>query len=347
MLKDLISLFQKDLKEEPSVVIFEKDLSLHDLLKECLLHEGIKNFRFLFEERALFQQLQEETPTILIYDYEVFENGQQVYTFLTQLKNLFPNLKIFLIIPYEKEINLGDLFFAGADEVLQKPFRLGDFLARFIKVLRTYYLEQRLLQLLTEDPLTYAYNRRYFETAIREEAIRALRYNIPLSLLMIDLDNFKKYNDTFGHTEGDKVLQGVALLFCECVRIKIDKVCRYGGDEFIIILPHTDWVKAVNITKRIISQYEKSSFDPVTLSIGVAQLIDRGEVEKSVSDLINRADQAMYEAKKISGNSFVVDPETMSKFPAAEVQPEDQSSPGLPSPSPQVLPEKNYPAPRP
>jgi two-component system cell cycle response regulator len=333
MLKEILDSIKRELKETPRIVIFEEEEETKELIEEALKYHGVEEIKFVQNEEELFLFLSKVCPTVLVYSF--CGNFQEVIANINQIKSLFPKLKLFCLAPYDDEVDLARLFFFGADEAIQKPFSMGEFIARLTKLLRTYYLEKKVEQLLVEDPLTFAYNRRFFEASIREEALRALRYGFPLSLVMIDLDKFKHYNDTYGHAEGDKVLQGIAVLLCENMRLKVDKVCRYGGDEFVIILPHTDWKKALVVVKRIIKAYEKNPFEPVTLSFGIASLIDRGDLERSVSDLIIRADSAMYQAKKMPGNTFVIDPETIIASSKEEAPLVVQPSPRLQQPHPQ------------
>ncbi len=309
MLKEILDSIKRELKETTRIVIFEEEEEAKELIEEALKYHGVEEIKIVKNEEELFLFLSKVSPTVLVYSF--CGDFQKVIANINQIKSLFPKLKVFCLAPYDDEVDLARLFFSGADEAIQKPFSMEEFIARLAKLLRTYYLEKKVEQLLVEDPLTFAYNRRFFEESIREEALKALRYGFPLSLVMIDLDKFKYYNDTYGHAEGDKVLQGIALLLCENTRFKVDKVCRYGGDEFVIILPHTDWKRALTVVKRIIKAYEKNPFKPVTLSFGIASFIDRGDLERSVSDLIMRADSAMYQAKKMPGNTFVVDSETI------------------------------------
>jgi diguanylate cyclase (GGDEF)-like protein len=329
MLNEILDKIKRELKETPRIVIFEEE-EANELIEEALRYYGVEEIKIVKNEEELFLFLSKDCPTMLVYSFG--GDFQKVIANINQIKSLFPKVKVFCLAPYDDEVDLARLFFSGADEAIQRPFSIGEFIARLAKLLRTYYLEKKVEHLLVEDPLTFAYNRRFFEASIREEALRALRYGFPLSLVMIDLDKFKYYNDTFGHAEGDKVLQGIAVLLCENTRFKIDKVCRYGGDEFVIILPHTDWERALIVVKRIIKAYEENAFEPVTLSFGIASLIDRGELERSVSDLIKRADSAMYQAKKMPGNTFVVDPETIIASSKEEAPPVVQPSPRLQQP---------------
>ncbi|MGQ9509952.1 MAG: sensor domain-containing diguanylate cyclase [Thermodesulfobacteriota bacterium] len=151
------------------------------------------------------------------------------------------------------------------------------------------------------DPLTNLYNRRYFEERLMGEAQRAFHGGSSLSLIMVDIDHFKKINDTFGHTEGDKILQEVATLLKNSVRKK-DTVARYGGEEFVIILPEAGLDEANMIAERIRRLIEKTSFTigrvqmNITVSLGISNFPTHHV--KTKEELVRMADQALYEAKR-------------------------------------------------
>ncbi len=152
------------------------------------------------------------------------------------------------------------------------------------------------------DALTKLYSRRYVMRRLTEEVRRSERYNEALSVAMLDVDDFKKVNDTSGHDKGDEVLKGVAKIVMRNVR-SIDFVGRYGGEEFLIIFPHTPLSRAMRSCERIRKKVEYARlFSPsLTVSIGVAQL---GETD-SVDDVIKKADTALYLAKSYGKNMVV------------------------------------------
>jgi two-component system, cell cycle response regulator len=160
----------------------------------------------------------------------------------------------------------------------------------------------RLEQLAQTDPLTQLLNRRALTERITAEMERALRYDSTMALLMIDLDHFKKVNDTYGHLVGDDVLRDVGQLLSETIRGS-DIVARYGGEEFLVLLPETDDAGAEAFADRIRSAVEEHRFasdslaEPlrITASIGVA-VYPAARIE-SVEDLFARADAALYRAK--------------------------------------------------
>lgn len=162
-------------------------------------------------------------------------------------------------------------------------------------------LRDDVAHLAATDPLTGVWNRRHFERRLEEELARAQRSEAPLSLLMIDVDDFKVFNDTYGHRAGDDVLQGLAHSINSAVRMG-DIVCRYGGDEFAVILPRTDGVEALSVAGRICQQVAATSY-PVegerakrfTISVGVSSY---PEVASDKEGLVEQADRAMYEAKQ-------------------------------------------------
>jgi diguanylate cyclase (GGDEF)-like protein len=158
------------------------------------------------------------------------------------------------------------------------------------------------------DPLTGLYNRRYMEEALHQIASRAERHNIPVAILMLDIDHFKTFNDTYGHEAGDVVLRELGRLLRNNFRGE-DIACRYGGEEFLLILPDVTLEIAPKRAEELLLKiralqiaYESESFH-ITVSTGVAALPEHGY---NVQDIVNAADVAMYQAKQRGRNQVVV-----------------------------------------
>lgn len=154
------------------------------------------------------------------------------------------------------------------------------------------------------DDLTGLLNKRYLRERLAEETKRSNRYGYPMSLMMIDVDNFKSYNDTFGHPEGDKALQIVAHGLKETLR-GADVAARYGGEEFSILLPQTTSEEAFTIAERIRQKIEATHFPnrKVTVSIGIASC---SHIVCTPPEIIKAADQALYEAKRRGRNNVQI-----------------------------------------
>ncbi|MDE1152933.1 MAG: sensor domain-containing diguanylate cyclase [Micavibrio sp.] len=191
--------------------------------------------------------------------------------------------------------------------------RLGDKTSRYYAALfrdisQNKRTEEELLRLAATDPLTGAYNRREFTIMAEREALRSHRYHHPLSLMMLDLDHFKRLNDSFGHSAGDKVLQRFTTLCCNTLR-NVDIFGRWGGEEFVALLPETDIEGASIIAERlrkIISENILSYNDhkiTFTASIGVAQYKDG---ETTIDGPLGRTDSAVFDAKKAGRNRISV-----------------------------------------
>lgn len=159
-------------------------------------------------------------------------------------------------------------------------------------------LEHRLKKLANTDQLTALYNRAHFNTRIQEEIERARRLRRPLSLLLLDLDGFKEYNDTKGHIAGDSVLRGVGRIILQACRRYIDSAFRYGGDEFTVLLPDTTTEGAFALGERIRGEVEWALMPDISVSIGVSELHETQDWR----GFLQAADQAMYAAKTDGGN---------------------------------------------
>lgn len=159
------------------------------------------------------------------------------------------------------------------------------------------YEEAKRLSLT--DPLTFLPNRRNLDIFLDAEIRRALRYRRKFSVLMIDFDNFKNYNDSFGHLAGDKILKKFGQIMKETIR-DVDFLGRYGGDEFIAVLPETDRTFALEVAERMRKKIHAEETEPkITLSIGIASFPTDS---KDKVQLLHIADQACYEAKQLGGN---------------------------------------------
>ena len=159
---------------------------------------------------------------------------------------------------------------------------------------------KKLHELSVTDSLTGLYNHKHLMDKLASEVTRSERHNHPFAVLMIDIDYFKKYNDTYGHQAGDDVLRRMASIFTESIRSS-DYAARYGGEEFMILLPETGIDEALQGAKRIRKQLAKETFGddkkkiPITISMGVATYPEHGE---DPATLVSKADGALYQAKK-------------------------------------------------
>ena len=208
----------------------------------------------------------------------------------------------------------------GADDYLPKPYNELELNARIYALLRTKALQdelrmknRQLEELLHKvnymaitDALTGLYNRRRFHDVLNSEFERARRYTTSFSLVMLDIDHFKRVNDVFGHSAGDNVLKEVASILKNSIR-EIDTASRYGGEEFMVILPNTARENALVVAERIrlmIGQHAFGGIDRhITVSIGISGMPD-AKVE-SEEKLIRCADFALYRAKQLGRNRTV------------------------------------------
>jgi diguanylate cyclase (GGDEF)-like protein len=197
----------------------------------------------------------------------------------------------------EEDLQLAQAFATHAAAALER-IALGDQM-------------DKLKKLSITDDLTGLLNRRYLLDRMEEELSRAERYNRQMSVLMVDLDNFKQFNDSVGHPAGDRILENIALTIMNSIR-SIDIAARYGGDEFVIVLPETDTGMALHIAERLRSSIaetplegvsDKSLPDKLTASIGIVCCPQHGS---TVEGLLKCADEALYRAKDQGRNRTVL-----------------------------------------
>jgi two-component system cell cycle response regulator len=220
---------------------------------------------------------------------------------------------------------------AGADDYLAKPFDANELRARLWTGLRVLGLEKRLrsayenlLFHAAHDSLTGGWNRVAILETLRTEVARAQRQGTALSVMMADLDHFKQVNDTYGHLTGDEVLRETAKRMQACVR-SYDAVGRYGGEEFLIVMPLCDVSVAPSRAEELRAAISSTPMDtpkgavPVTVSLGVA--IGEGAMSMDVESLLRNADEALYQAKQAGRNRVVVYQIDQERLPASGEHP--------------------------
>jgi diguanylate cyclase (GGDEF)-like protein len=214
----------------------------------------------------------------------------------------------------EREMKIS-LLGMGASDYVTKPFDAGELIARVKVHLKIKSLQDELKQsngllkqLSNTDPLTLLYNRRYLMETLDREILRSVRKRAQLSIVMIDIDHFKKINDTYGHQNGDQVLVAVADTFRTSLRV-YDIPARYGGEEFVLSLPDTPHEDAVMVAERLRKTIETLEFSgeltglKTTVSMGVATYPDNAT--NSAPELIKAADEALYRAKNAGRNRVI------------------------------------------
>ena len=201
-------------------------------------------------------------------------------------------------------------FWEGTPIAILAPLVIAPVMSvQMLRLLHQLDETQEMLQLLSHtDELTQTYNRRYFMQYINQEFKRAQRYGETFAIAILDFDNFKEINDTWGHLAGDEVLRKITLIFREKIR-SADVCARYGGDEFIFLFPQTNQQQTEVWVRRIYEMFATSTIQvgeqriKPSFSIGVAVF---ESTYNNFDDLLKQADNALYEAKRKGGNQFVI-----------------------------------------
>ena len=298
---------------ENRILIVEDDVTVRNLMYEFLARSGYEAVTANSAEDAE-KVLSEEEIHIILTDVRL--PGTDGITFTKNIKKQY-DLDVIITTGYSSEYSYEDAINNGASDLIFKPIRLNELMLRINRVIRERSLInerdrmiERLKKLSLRDPLTELYNSRHFYAELEDEIRRSDRYVHPLSLIFIDIDNFKGINDTYGHMIGDQALLLIAQKMQTSLRAQ-DTAYRFAGDEFTIILPETTAENARIVADRIKAEMEKENLvihdkaiAKITLSIGIAEY-QRNEKKEQ---FVHRADVTMYEAKKRGGNDIAVSP---------------------------------------
>jgi len=250
-----------------------------------------------------FEKLGESEFDIIITDISMPRmNGIEL---TKRVKTDFEDIDVVVVTGYQEEYKYTDVIEIGASDFISKPFNINELEAKINRIIRERELRAELKRLSIRDGLTSLYNRRYFDENLKREAIRAFRQRYGLFLLLVDVDNFKEYNDQFGHQKGDDLLKELARLMMFYSRDNVDSVYRYGGDEFAVIIPHAKHEQAILVAQRLRNKFNTSKLGPAFLSMGMAQLAGGLKtLEQDLETLLRIADQHLYLAKNNGGDQI-------------------------------------------
>ena len=285
------------------ILIVDDDLSIRDAMHEFVVLSGYEASVASSAEEAL-EVLSVNVVEVVITD--ILLPGMDGLALTDQIKRN-RDVDVIVMTGYSTDYSYEEAISKGASDFVFKPVRFEKMLLRLKRVLNERRLNQERIQMLDElkklsitDGLTQLFNSRYFYTQLKGEIERFNRYGHKLSLLLLDIDNFKEYNDNYGHLEGDKILVRLGRIIKSCLR-KMDTAYRYGGEEFTIILPGTHGEEARTVAERLRDAVATEEFTgggnaglKITISIGVTQY----RHEEKISSFVQRADQAMYKSKQ-------------------------------------------------
>ncbi|RJR23182.1 MAG: diguanylate cyclase [Desulfobacteraceae bacterium] len=237
-----------------------------------------------------FKEIGKNKYTFVITDISM--PGMDGLDLIRILRKQRPELGLIAMTGYTKEYSYVDVINAGANDFINKPFAAEELEAKLRRVIMEREMSRELSRLSITDPVTGLFNHRHFFNRLREEIPRARRQNHPLTLILLDLDDFKIFNDSKGHLAGDQLLEKVGNLINAKIRLGVDSGYRYGGDEFAILLVDVGGESSISAAKRIADAMSQEL--GVTASFGVGFL----EPGMSAEDLVAATDERMYQNKK-------------------------------------------------
>lgn len=252
----------------------------------------------------------ERKPDVILSD--VLMPGMSGFEVIEELKNneVTESIPVIFITGLTQWIEEERGLELGAADYIHKPFNPTIVKLRVQNQIQIVNQMRIIQHLSITDALTGTSNRRHFNTRISQEWQRSMRDGTPISLLLLDIDDFKKINDTYGHLVGDSVLQNIADSIKRCLKRPMDLIARWGGEEFAVLLPNTILDGAVALAEKIRVAIETKKYSSeellnisITISIGVSSITTASPLlDVTVYNFISEADKALYRAKELGKN---------------------------------------------
>lgn len=275
-------------KTKESILVVDDDQRVCEVLKELFGAMQFSTASSLSGEEAL-RMLKEKQHTFLLADMKMPEmSGMEL---IRRTKENFPSVSVVAMTGFADEYKYMDIINAGANDFVKKPIDIAELEAKIVRCISERDLRKELSRLSITDSLTGLFNQRQFYMRLREEIVRSTRQKHSLALILMDLDNFKEYNDKHGHIAGDEALRDVGKAILRSIREGVDSGYRYGGDEFAIILIDSDLSIAQEIGKRVHLAIRDNG--QLRASLGYAVY---GE-NMNLTDFVALADANLYRSK--------------------------------------------------
>ncbi len=291
------------------ILIVDDEKETLDLISEYLEEKGFALSRSASAEQAI-HLVEQDGYEIAIVDLHL--PGMTGSELLKHIKKIRPHIQVIMITGYGTIRDAVECMKLGASDFITKPILLDHLHLTISRIIQESRLKEEAelavyyRNLSRTDELTGMYNFRHLISLLKSEVTRHLRYNRTMSLAMIDIDDFKNYNDTRGHEEGNELLMRLAHVFRHNTR-NCDILARYGGEEFVIIFPETALEETIVVAERICRTVAATL--EVSVTIGLASLPRH---TADYNELIRMADKAMYWGKQHGKNRIVVYEDSMS-----------------------------------
>ncbi len=270
------------------VLVVDDEEAVRQTLAQILEHLGFQARQAESAEAAL-EELRDKSYTFLLTDIRM--PGVNGIELIKRVREHFPHVSSIAMTGYSHTFSYVDVINAGASDFINKPIGVEELEAKMRRTIIERNVRQELSRMSFTDSLTGLGNHRYFYVRLIEEVRRARRQSNKLALIMLDLDDFKAFNDRYGHLAGDELLRKVGRIIRSDIRQGVDSGYRYGGDEFTVILIDADERVAEAINDRIERSIAKDC--GLTASSGWACLADG----MSAEDLVGEADRLLYRGK--------------------------------------------------
>lgn len=292
---------------KPTVLLIDDSADVHRLLSARLRHDPISLQCAQSGEEGL-EIATSNPPAVILLDLDMpGMDGFQVLRALMDNPETH-SIPVIVLSGMHASQDKVSAFDLGATDYVTKPFELTELKARLRAALRLHHLLRLLAERAEVDGLTGLGDRRSFDRHWAKQVAESSRYGRPLALALFDIDHFKNINDTYGHPTGDEVIQSFAAQLAACCR-ESDVPCRYGGEEFALIMPSTSAQDAATVAERVRESFANTTWprhglSGITVSAGIAGTAT-GAKDFTAEQWIEAADQCLYTAKR-SGRNRVV-----------------------------------------